>query len=344
MVSKRLAFAVVVVLGIVCAVFIFANIPARSSEKDGENNLPTYKYNSLPLKFHEGNVNILAHDGHLAYTGPVADGMVKGTGTLFDKDGGTVYTGEFDKNLFNGTGQLFYPEGVLEYQGQFADNLFHGIGSYYRFSGTVEYEGEYVLGKRSGLGTLYNGAGTQVFTGSFRNDEIVFSELLDKTTEELSEMYTGSSDIYTYRNEFCVTMGDINAAYSAHDGSNTLDGNWSVGTVYVLSPSVSIGNENFTSIEQLTQLMGAADYFGTAWINLGEAVCINNLVAAGNETVAEVSISTTAELDEVFTVNSYDTGYTVYIYSFVYDGLVYTFYCPEAGANQFLMYSIEVAQ
>lgn len=344
MVSKRLAFAGVIALGIVCLTFISMNLPEQAAPADGENSLPTYKYNSIPLKFIEGNVNILARDGHLAYTGPVTEGMVKGSGKLFDAEGNTVYEGEFDSNLFNGAGQLYYPEGALRYQGQFSDNLFHGVGAYYRLAGSLEYDGEHVLGKRSGHGKLYNGAGTQIFEGTFRNDEIVYSELMDKTTEDVSAMYTGTSNIYTAGSEFCVTMDEISAVYSASDGSNSLDGNWKVGTVYVLSGSVSIGNESYATLDELTELMGAADYFGTAWVNLPEAVCINALVSQGCEALTKVDMSISAELDEVFTVNSYDKNYTIYLYSFVHDGLVYTFYCPRAGANEFLMYSIEVAK
>lgn len=343
MVSKRLAFAGIIALGIVCAMFITANLPQKAQNGD-ESSLPTYKYNSVALKFYNGGVNILARDGHLAYTGNVSEGAVIGSGKLFDARGGTVYEGEFAENMFNGSGQLFYPEGGLKYQGEFSDNLFHGMGNFFRLSGTLEYEGEHLLGKRSGHGKLYNSTGAQVFEGSFRNDRIVYNELMDKSTDEVSSMYSGLSNIYTATGEYCVDMDEINAVYSARDGSNSLDGNWTVSAVYVLTKSVSIGNADYSSIEDLTTLMGAPDYFGTAWVNMPEAVCINKLVAAGNETITKVDMSVSTELDEVFTVNSYDKNYTVYLYSFVHDGLVYTFYCPKAGANEFFMYSIETAK
>lgn len=343
MISKRLAFALVIALGIACTMYIYSTMPARAA-KDSQSSAPTYKYNSIPLKFYSGNVNILAKDGHLAYTGPVSEGTVTGKGKLFDFEGNTLYEGEFDKNLFNGDGQLFYPEGGLRYQGSFADNLFHGTGAYFRLSGTLEYDGEHVLGKRSGHGKLYNGAGTQIFEGSFRNDSIVYSELMDKSTADISAMYTGTSKIYSSTDEFCVTMDEIGAVYSAKDGSSSLDGQWSVGTIYILSDSASIGNADYKTIAELTKLMGAADYFGTAWVDLPEAVCINALVEQGNEALQKIDLSLTADLDEVFTVNSYNKNATVYLYSFIHDGLLYTFYCPRAGSNEFFMYSIEIAK
>lgn len=343
LVSKRLAFAIVVALGIVCIMYINSTLPTKTAV-DGEVSLPTYKYNSLALKFYSGSVNILAKDGHLAYTGPVAEGKVSGEGVLFDANGNAVYKGSFADNLFNGNGQLFYPEGGLRYQGGFSDNLFDGTGAYFGLTGSMIYEGDYILGKRSGHGRLNNSAGSQIFDGIFRNDEIVYSELMSKTTSEVSGMYSGISRIFSAGNEYCVTMDEIDAVYSAKDGTNSLEGEWTVGRIYVLKNSVSIGNASYSSIEDLTRLIGAADYYGTAWVNLPEAVCVNLLVDRGCESLAKVDMSVTADLEEVFTVNSYDKNYTIYLYSFVHDGLTFTFYCPKAGSNEFLMYSIEVAK
>lgn len=341
LVSKRLAFSIVIVLGVVCAVFIFSALPARSA---GKGSTPTYKYNSVPLKFYEGTVNILAADKHLAYTGSVAKGKVTGNGTLYGSEGSKLYEGAFEENLFNGKGKLFYPGGGLKYEGDFVDNLFQGEGSFYRTTGTLEYSGQHLTGKRSGAGKLFNSSGNPVFTGNFRNDEIIYGELIDKPTSELASMYTGASSVFSTSSEYCVTMDDINAVYSAKDGSNSLDGEWTVDAVYILSGSAVIGNNSYKTIDELTTLMGAADYYGTSWVNLPEAICINTLVNRGSDKLAPVALTSSAELDGVYTVSSYDKNATVYLYTFVYDGLLYTFYCPQAGSNDFLMYSIQVAK
>lgn len=341
LVSKRLAFSIVIILGIVCVVFISSTLPARSSGQKG--SIPTYKYNSLPLKFYEGTVNILAKDNHLAFTGAVAQGKVTGNGILYDAEGNKLYEGTFAENLFNGKGQLFYPEGGLKYEGDFVDNLFQGSGNFYRSTGTLEYEGQHMSGKRSGAGKLYNSAGNQIFTGNFRNDDIIYGELIDKPTSELSSMYTGSSSVYSTSDEYCVTMDEINAVYSAKDGSNSLDGEWTVDSVYILSGTAVIGNYSYDTVDELTNLMGAADYYGTARVNLPEAICINTLVNQGSDEFFPIALKSSSELDEVYTVSSYDKNATVYLYTFIYDGLLYTFYCPQAGSNDFLMYSIRVA-
>ncbi|MEG0941588.1 MAG: hypothetical protein RSE64_06785, partial [Oscillospiraceae bacterium] len=167
LVSKRLAFAMVVALGVVCAIFISINLPHKTVE--GASAFPTYKYNAIPLKFKEETVNILAHDGHLAYTGQVKKGEVIGEGTLFYPEGAKLYEGSFAGDKFNGKGQTYYPQGGLCYAGDFVDNLFQGKGSFYHPTGTVEYMGDYLAGLRSGQGELYNASGAKIFTGTFLN-------------------------------------------------------------------------------------------------------------------------------------------------------------------------------
>lgn len=341
LVSKRLAFSIVIVLGVLCAVYISSALP-KKAPNGGAGSVQTYKYNAIPLKFHKGVVNILAKDGHLAFTGQVDDGKVTGNGTLFDAKGNTLYEGSFKENLFNGKGQLYYPQGGLKYDGEFVNNLFQGAGSFYRATGTLEYEGQHLAGMRSGQGKLYNSAGNTIFDGTFLNDSIAYNELIDKTTEEIASMYTGATSVYSTSNEYCVSMDEISAVYSAKDGSNSLDGKWTVDAVYILSGAAPIGNNTYSTIDDLTAFLGTPDYFGTAWVNLPEAICINALASNGCEDLSPVKLSSTAELDGVYTVSSYDKNSTVYLYTFICDGLLYTFYCQEAGSNTFLMYSIQV--
>ncbi len=341
LVSKRLAFSLVVILGILCALYISTNIPKKISGSDEAATLHTYKYNALPLKFYKGSVNILAHDGHLAFTGQVSKGAVNGTGILYGSDGSKLYEGEFAGNKYNGTGQLNYPDGSLEYSGEFSENLFQGKGSFYRNTGTIEYNGEYETGHRSGQGELYNSTGNLIFTGTFRSDKIVYNELISKTTKDIAAMYTGSSSVYSSADEYCVSMDEIGAVYSAIDGTDSLTGESSVSTVYVLSNDITIGNSDYTSINEITKALGQPDYLGTAWVNLPEAICINMLIDKGGAELSSVSVSSSSELEGVYNVSSYDKDASVYLYTYVYDGLLYSFYCTGAGADDFLMYSIE---
>ncbi|MEF9972014.1 MAG: hypothetical protein RR731_06855, partial [Oscillospiraceae bacterium] len=224
LVSKRLAFAMVVGLGVICAIFISVNLPHKSVE--GAAAFPTYKYDAIPLKFKEETVNILAEDGHLAYTGQVKKGEVIGEGTLYYPEGEKLYEGSFAGDKFNGKGQTYYPQGGLCYAGDFVDNLYQGKGSFYHPTGTMQYIGDFLAGLRSGQGELYNASGAKIFTGTFLNDNIVYNELAGKPTKDLAEMYSGKTSVYSTNNEYCVAMDEINALYSAKDGSATLTGEW----------------------------------------------------------------------------------------------------------------------
>ena len=154
LVSKRLAFALVVALGLVSVLYITKMLPDNFTKDSG--GIPTYKYRAVPLKFHTGTVNILAKDGHVAYTGEVDGGAASGQGTLYAADGSTVYEGQFENSMYNGEGTLYYPNGGPKYVGSFTDNEYNGTGSSYRPNGVLEYSGDYVAGVRTGSGTLYS--------------------------------------------------------------------------------------------------------------------------------------------------------------------------------------------
>ena len=341
LVSKRLAYSMVIIIGILCAVYINSNLPKKAPGGDGTAKLHTYKFNALPLKFYSGSVNILARDGYLAYTGQVDKGAVNGNGILYTKDGNKLYEGQFVENKYNGTGQLYYPDGGLQYTGEFLENIFQGKGSYYRKTGTIEYTGDFESGSRSGQGELYNSAGNLIYNGNFRKDSIVYNELIDKSTKELAAMYTGASSVYSSADEYCVSMDEIGAVYSAENGADTLSGEWTVASIFVLSDEISIGNASYKSIDEIIRALGEPDYFGTAWVNLPETVCINMLINQGNTDLTPVSISSSSELERVYNVASYDKNATIYLYTFVSEGLLYTFYCTGSGADNFVMYSIQ---
>ena len=342
MVSKRLAFSVVVVLGVLCLWYITSMLPAHTAGAGG-TTVRTYKYNAIPLKFYSGSVRILAADGHLAYVGQVEDAQCAGNGILYDRDGNMVYEGEFADSMYNGSGTTYYPDGTVEYTGAFTDNLYNGQGSYYRSTGILEYVGEHVMGARSGQGTLYNSAGNPIFTGTFQKNEIVYSEFLEKDTSAVAQMYTGRSVIYSTDSEYCVSMPEINAVYSVADGANALEEGWTVDGVFVLSDTFPAEGDSYTSINQITAAFGQPDYFGTTWVNLSEAVAANLLADEDEELLGRVTMSLSASFDDVYTVNSYDEDFQLYIYTYERSGLLYTFYCTGSGMDSFVMYAIELA-
>lgn len=341
LVSKRLAFAIVVALGVASALYISVMVPIR---RPGGGETPTYKYRSLPLKFYSGTVNILARDGHLAYTGEVAKGAAAGHGILYGADGETVvYEGEFSGSMYNGTGTLYYRNGSPRYEGGFADNRYNGTGSSYRSNGVIEYSGDYVAGVRTGAGTLFNSVGSKVFEGSFLNDDIVYQEFLDRPTADIAAMYSGKTVTYQDGQEYCVAMPEINAVYAEKDGSDTLDNEWTVERVYVLSGSVPLRSGRCTTLPELTEAMGEPLYFGTAWVDLAEAVAWDLLAQNADSGLDTVRIDKSASLENVFDVADYDRNFQVYLYTFQQDGVLYTFYFKDVGETEFLMYAMESA-
>lgn len=342
LVSKRLAFALVVALAFLSAAYIASILPSDFLSGTG-GGTPTYKYRSIPLKFHSGPVKILARSGYVAYEGQVKDGAANGEGVLYGAQGNTVYVGEFANNMYNGTGTLYYPHGGAQYEGSFTDNLFHGEGKYYRDNGILEYSGSYVNDARSGLGTLHNSVGKPVFHGNFLNSEIVYPDFLDRPTQDVSALYQGETVVYRSDAEYCVSMPEIDAVYSVKDGSNTLENEWTVDRIYVMRNAVSIGETRCENVRQLLSEFGEPLYFGAAWVNLPEVIAWNELSKDLPDRVERINVIAEQGLENVYSVSSYDQNFQIYLYTFEKNGLLYTFYFNGAGESEFIMYAIEKA-
>lgn len=341
LVSKRLAFAAVVVLGLLCSLYLYATLPQNFFHPDA-GSIRTYRYDALPLKFYSGTVQILAGDGHLAYVGEVDKSHCTGQGTLYDREGHKVYEGAFENDRYHGEGTLYYPEGTVRYRGSFRDNLFQGQGSYYRPTGAVEYVGEHESGRRNGQGVLYNAAARPIFSGTFQMDQIVYSQFLDIPTSAAAGMYTGKTRVYAGQEEYAVSMDEIGAVYAAGDGSNSLDGEWTVERIYVLSSAFPVEGDSLTRIDQLSSYFGQPDYYGTSAATLPEAVAVNLLAQGGNRALGVISMEGSASFDEIYTVSRYDQSAQLYLYSYLKDGLLYTFYTAGAGEKNFVMYAVEI--
>lgn len=343
LVSKRLAFVLVVALGLGAAIYISTALPENLLRSGSGESVPTYRYRSLPLKFIKGTVNILDREGRLSYTGQVQSGAASGTGVLYNTAGGMVYEGQFEHNRFNGSGTQYYRSGVVEYQGQFRDNVYDGEGSWYRPSGVLEYKGDYVMGVRTGQGTLYNSVGSQVFRGSFLNDEILYYDFLSRPVAEVPQLYSGALTVYQSEDEYCAAMPEIDAVYSVKDGGNTLDNQWTVEKVFVLKDTLPLDGSSLKTIRQMTAAMGTPLYYGEAWVELPEAVAWNLVAPARPDEMEAVSVDGENTLEDVVTVSDYDRDFKMYLYTFEKDGLLYTFYTPEERSAEFVMYAIEKA-
>jgi antitoxin component YwqK of YwqJK toxin-antitoxin module len=279
LVSKRLAFAVVVAIGVASLYYILVFSPVAAVGKASKASLPVFTYNSLPLRFYDGAVRIKARDGHIAYEGAIKRGVVTGSGQLFDKGGNTLYDGEFKNNMYNGIGILFFPGGGIRYEGNFQNNLMNGEGKLYAESGSLLYEGEFLKDMKNGQGKLYNAAATQIYEGNFVLDRIQYEEFAGKDVSETANMYLGEEDIYMSDKEFVVFMKEIGAVCSVASADEDIEGESKITGITVLDDEIGMGDKTFDSISELSSYFGDTDYAGYTWAMLPDAVAVNALGA-----------------------------------------------------------------
>ena len=232
MLSKRLLYAAVIILGVLSLWYI--STESSMFKKFSENGIKTYKYNSIRLRTAKGRVRINGKSGYLAYDGYVQGGYANGEGILYNPAGNVVYTGLFVQNKYEGMGKESYANGSLHYSGNFHDNLYEGNGTLYRENGTKEYMGEFLEGKKNGQGVLYDVGENEIYIGTFSADNIVYSELLGKSAQEVNECYKGHSKLYLTSDENVVLMEDIGAIYRGVSDEDALDDGAKVDSVYVL--------------------------------------------------------------------------------------------------------------
>jgi hypothetical protein len=339
MISKKLAFAVVILVMFLCGYYIWLTLPVKS---ESDANCKAYKYNSMALKFADGKVEILGKSGYTAYIGNVEAGVVSGTGTLYRPDGSVVYTGEFDANKYNGTGKLYDENENLIYEGAFEENLYQGEGKEYRKDGSLLYEGEFTAGRKNGAGKLYDSSGNAIYTGNFQLDEVRYQELLGKATSEVAEIYTGKRIIYESDTDYCVYMQDISAVYCGEDGTDSLDGKWTVSEVYVLKPEIGIEGVIYSDMTEIEKILGEPVYEGNTNLSLPDEVALNLAIKDGKQEAlfGEAALTQTELYSDAYQIENYEKNYTVYLYVFEKDGILYQFFCKDTGKD-FSFYSIE---
>ena len=342
LVSKRLAYAIVVALSVVCLLILW-QIGSGWIAKDGGGD-PTYRYNSIVLKFYSGRARVTAHDGYVAYIGDVKKGVAEGQGALYNANNDLVYEGAFSGSKYNGTGTLYYPGEGVRYVGTFVDNEYSGSGKEYRASGVLEYEGEYSQGKRAGAGKLFNASGNAIYAGNFRSGDIVYDELLGKTMAEVAQMYTGTQTLYSYDTESCIDMQEIGVVCGLKDGSDSLEPEWSVSTVFIPATEIVLDNVTCTTVSEVANQLGITEYEGETPVLLAEAVTINSLTEDSALRFEKVDMQTDSSFEEAVNVTGYDQNYPVYIHSFEREGMVYTFYTNEENGDRFDFYSISLAE
>jgi hypothetical protein len=341
LVSRRLCHAAVIVVGMLCLVYLLYVNPIYKLAEGIGSGERIYSYKSLPLRFMEGDVKIEAKSGYIAYEGAVSKGYASGEGTLYDSNSVVVYRGSFDKNMYNGSGILYYPSGQAKYQGEFADNLFEGTGKLFRENGTMIYEGEFSAGLKEGTGTLYNATETAVFTGSFHSDELVYSQLLGKTSEDISDIYTGDKILYIGDDEAVQVMPDIDAYYVASTDEASISDSVTAEQLYVCKDTFIYGDNTCTTIDEVADVLGDPVFEGTSYVIFAEAVGIDWMQKQGYDIPIDVELSAEHPLKESYTVNSFDQDALLYLYVFQKDETSYMFFSQD-NDKTFFMYEMSV--
>lgn len=338
MISRKLVHTVIICVGLVSLGYLWVTNPF-DSVGEAEGKVKVYAYNSFPLKFKEGKVNIKAKSGYVAYTGQVKAGYCEGDGELYDEKGRLVYEGAFSKNKYNGFGRLYYPSSQLCYEGEFMDNLYQGTGKLYKENGILQYYGEFEGGYKDGFGELYNTTGEKIFEGEFSNDSLVYTQLLGKTPTEINTLYTGEQIIYSYENENAVMLNEIDALYACGKVEDSITNDAKSEILYVLQESLTIGKSQVGSISQLKELLGEAYYEGNAYVNMYDAVALQWYQQNKETMNADIGFEYVQIYNEYIEVDSYNQNALIYMYVFEIDGLNYSFF-TEGISDSFYMYAI----
>ncbi len=336
MVSKRLAYAAIIIVGVISLWYIGSTTKVFSKLTD-HKGMRTYDYNSVLLRLAKDKVRIRAKSGYVAYEGDVSKGYVTGEGSLYSPESVLLYNGNFEKNLYEGEGSEYFDSGALHYVGTFHQNLYEGEGTLYREDGTKEYEGGFFAGLKEGHGKLMDAGGNAVYDGNFASDEIVYSELLGKSADEIRSMYFGSQVLYEESpdmgNDAVVHLKDIGALYYAQSDGGAADDGMKSTQVIVLKDFFMSGQMELNDIESLKYVLGNPIYEGNTDVILPEALAINALNSNKRTMNGKVDMDVTEVYSDDIIVNSIANNYPVYVYSFERGDLIYSFVCKDRGGN-----------
>ncbi len=343
LVSKKLAFAVVIIIGVLSLVYVIyswsALFPSRAND-----GIKTYSYNNVLLKFAKGTVRIKGKSGYLAYEGEVEKGYCNGNGTLMNPIGHVVYQGNFTNSMYEGEGTQYYTDGTLFYSGDFHENLHSGIGRLYRTNGSLEYEGSFSLDMKEGEGTLYDMGHNMVFTGEFTIDEIKYSDFIGKSASEMAEAYGGERTLYESDTERVRYMPDIDAMTVEFLDEESIDTEAFAESVFVLKDYFNSADGDLKSFSEITSLLGQPTYVGVSYATLPELLAVNTLNDSSGGLIinGEADIEMQSVYNEYIEVSDYDEEYEVYLHTYQKDGLIYTF-VTDQGMDSFYFYYIIAA-
>jgi len=224
--------------------------------------------------------------------------------------------------------------------GTFQHNVYSGQGRLYRENGSMEYEGAFLNGEKEGEGALYDSGNNKVYAGNFTQGGLLYSDFLGKDTKEASSTYFGDRIVYTDEEYFVVEMTDIDVVYYGRQNEETIQDEVEIAGIYVLKDIFTHSGREWKNVAEIRQIMGEAIYEGNTYVIMPEAVAIHILNKTGRGDFPEIIGDWEYYLADAVRVNDFDDGYMLYLYTYVHEGMRYTFFCNDRS-GEFSMYSIE---
>jgi len=340
LVSRRLAVVFFIFLAILIFLYIIIISPIHffTSFEDG---LRVYSYKSVALRFIDGTVKIKSEKGDIAYIGSVSSGKANGDGRLFYENGHLMYEGGFVDNQFEGKGRLYYEENNMpKYDGDFYQNEYQGTGTSFRENGSKEYSGDFIDGKPDGQTAYYDSSNNLIYQGNYSKGQLLYTDLLGKSAQDIAAAYTGKQKIYYNDEWFLVVLVDIQTVYGGTLESSPLEDSVSAENIYVTQSSCYMAGEVYNNIVDIQNKLGSPVYEGNTYLNLPESAAIENSQTALQEMKISTNIEAVSDVENVYRVTAYNSDNLVYIYTFVYEGIQYTFYCKDQS-GAFYMYLLQ---
>lgn len=339
LVSKKLALFIVLLVGLLSLFYVFFVSPVTfvKTSSDGKR---VYKYNSIALRYVIGEVKIKSKKGDIAYEGYVSNAKANGDGKLLYENGNLMYEGNFVDNEYCGEGVEYYESGIIKGSGTYKDNRLNGAGISYRENGSREYAGSFKNGDADGECEYYDSSSNLVYKGNFSKGNLIYTDLLGKSAEDISKCYSGKRIIYYDDNDFVVVLPGICAAYGGASSQNPLENSITAVNTYVIQPELFIAGDTRNNIEDIKKYLGEPVYEGNTYLNMAEMVTLNNDIDAVEALGLEPGLELKTSVDNVYNVTEYNNKQLIYIYTFEYEGIQYTFYCKDKNSG-FEMYMIQ---
>lgn len=339
LVSKRLALFIVLLVGFSSLFYVFFISPVTFFRTTSDG-IRIYKYNAIALRYVTGEVKIKSKKGDIAYIGNVSKGKANGDGQLYYENGSLMYEGDFVNNEYCGSGTEYYESGITKGSGVYRDNILNGEGISYRENGSREYAGSFKDGKAEGECSYYDSSSNLVYTGNFIKGHLIYTDLLGKSAQEISKSYNGKRIVYYDDDTFIVVLPGIQAAYAGSSSQNPLEDSITAVNTYVIQPELFIAGEIRTNIEEIKSILGEPVYEGNTYLNMAETAALNSELSAIEHLNLDLQLQTESGVENVYSVKNYNKTQRIYIYTFEYEGIQYTFYCSDKDSG-FEMYMIQ---